>query len=155
MTGMSYNRTQNGRWHYILFALAAAMLGGAWLSGRAPAVVGLCLFTAAVFAACGLMFGSLTVRDEGQWLALRFGPLPVARKQIRYDAITAVDAGRSSLLDGWGIHFMPGRGWTYNIWGFACVKVTLGRNVIRIGSDDAENLANFLREKARLDGPAG
>jgi hypothetical protein len=55
-------------------------------------------------------------------------------------------------VEGWGIHFMPGRGWTYNLWGFGCVKLTLGRKVIRVGSDDAEDLAAVIRDKAGLNG---
>ena len=56
-------------------------------------------------------------------LALRFGPLPVLRKTFRYADITGVEIGRTSVIDGWGIHYMPGRGWTYNLWGFNCVKL--------------------------------
>lgn len=99
------------------------------------------------------MFGSLTIRDEGEWLALRYGPLPVLRKRIRYADITSVEAGRTSIIDGWGIHYIPGRGWTYNLWGFGCARLTLGRKVIRIGSDDVDNLVRFLRGKvAKLSG---
>ena len=39
-----------------------------------------------------------------------------------------------------------------NLWGFACVKLTLGRKVIRVGTDDAEGLAKFLGEKTGLSG---
>ena len=145
---MSYNHTQHGRWHYILFAFALAALVGSWLARREPSVVVMVLVIAAIFSLCGLVVGALTVRDEGDWLALGFGPLPLLRKRIRYAEITAVEVGRTGVIDGWGIHYMPGRGWTYNIWGFDCVKLTLGRKVIRIGTDDAENLATFIREKA-------
>ena len=51
------------------------------------------------------------------------------------------------LLEGWGIHWTPGRGWTYNIWGYDCVKLSLDRGTIRVGSDDVENLVSFLRER--------
>ena len=151
---MTYNHTQYGRWHYLLFVFTLAAIASLGLVHSAPAVFNLLLVTAAVFAFCGLMFGSLTIRDEGQWLALRFGPLPILRKRFRYDAITAVEAGRTKIIDGWGIHYIPGRGWTYNIWGFACVKLTLGRKIVRIGTDDAENLATFLREKIAREGEA-
>ena len=93
------------------------------------------------------MFGSLTISDEGDCLALRFGPLPLLRKTIRYADITGVAIGRTSVVDGWGIHYFPGRGWTYNLWGFACVKLKLGRKIIRVGTDDAEGLAEFLKQK--------
>ena len=117
-------------------------------------IVIMLLATAAIFTLCGLVFGSLTIRDEGEWLALRFGPLPLLRKTIRYADITGVEVGRTRIIDGWGIHYMPGRGWTYNVWGFACVKLTLGRKVIRVGTDDAEGLAKFIREKTGLGGPS-
>ncbi len=53
------------------------------------------------------------------------------------------------MIDGWGIHYILGRGWTYNLWGFGCVKLTLGKKVIRVGTDDVENLAQFLRGKVQ------
>ena len=97
-------------------------------------------------------FTSLTIRDEGDWLALCFGPLPLLRKTVRYADITGVEVGRTRIINGWGIHYFPGRGWTYNIWGFACVKLTLGRKTIRVGTDDAEGLAKVIREKAGIGG---
>jgi hypothetical protein len=144
---MQYERTQRGKWHYLLYALTAAMLGGAWLAGEKPDAAALLVGIAAVFLLCGLMFGSLTVRDEGQWLALRYGPLPVFRKRIRYADITAVQPGRTAVIDGWGIHYIPGRGWTYNLWGFGCAKLTLGRKVIRVGSDDVDRLVALVESK--------
>jgi hypothetical protein len=147
---MTYTHTQRGRWHYILLVLALATLAGAWLARRDPAVDLILVTIAGVFAFCGLLFGSLTIRDEGGWLALRFGPLPLLRKKIRYADITSVELGQTSIIDGWGIHYMFGRGWTYNIWGFGCVKLTLGRKIIRVGTDDADNLAKFLEKKTGL-----
>jgi hypothetical protein len=146
---MIYNHTQHGRRHNVLFAFTFVSLTDAWLA-RGEAIVVTLLVLAVTFALCGLMFGSLTIRDEGQWLALRFGLLPVFRKRIRYADITDVEVGRISILDGWGIHYFPGRGWTYNIWGVDCVKVKLGRKIIRVGTDDAEELARFLRGKTGL-----
>ncbi len=67
------------------------------------------------------------------------------RKRIRYTDISGVEVGHTTIIDGWGIHYILGRGWTYNLWGFACVKLTLGRKIICVGSDDAEELARFLR----------
>jgi hypothetical protein len=58
------------------------------------------------------------------------------------------------ILDGWGLHYMPFRGWTYNIWGFACVKLTLGRKIVRVGTDDAEGLAKMIAEKIGVSRPA-
>jgi hypothetical protein len=38
--------------------------------------------------------------------------------------------------------------------GFGCVKLLLGRKVIRLGTDDAENLANVIRRRMGLGGPS-
>ena len=122
-------------------------------TGQPPVVV-INLAVAAILSLCGLVFGSLTISDEGDRLVLRFGPLPLLRKTIRYADITGVEVGRTTILDGWGMHYVPLRGWTYNLWGFGCVKLTLGRKIIRVGTDDAEALAKVIREKMGLGGPA-
>jgi hypothetical protein len=83
---MTYNHTQYGRWHYLFFVFSTATLVavwptrhemGAWLGHRDLAILNLVLGIAAIFAICGLLFGSLTIRDEGEYLAIRFGPLPL------------------------------------------------------------------------------
>ena len=151
---MTYNHTQHGRRHNVLFAFSLVTLTDAWLASNEAVIVNVLLVSAATFALCGMMFGSLSICDEGDWLALRFGRLPVFRKRICYADITGVEVGRTSILDGWGIHYFPGRGWTYNILGLDCVKLTLGRKVIRVGTDDAVNLAKFLAEKTCRSGRA-
>src|SRR5579871_1348372 len=140
---MTYNHTQHGRWQYVLFALTAATLVGAWLARSEPPVVIVNIVIAGILALCGLVFGSMTISDEGECLVLRFGPLPLLCKSIRYAEITGVEVSQTRIIDGWGIHYFPGRGWTYNIWGFDCVKLTLGRKIIRVGTDDAEGLATL------------
>ncbi len=149
---MSYTHTQHGCWHYVLFALTAVTLVGAWLARGVPPVVIVNLVIAAILALSGLVFGSLTISDEGDYLVLRFGPLPLLRKSIRYADITGVKFGQTRVIDGWGIHYFPGRGWSYNVWGFDCVRLTLGRKIIRVGTDDAEGLATLLRERVGSSG---
>lgn len=155
MAAMSYHHTQRGCWHYMLLPLAAATLAGAWVARTQPPLDLMLCVLAAIFAFCGLIFGSLTVSDRGQRLSVRFGPLPLVGKSIRYSDITGIEIGRTSFVDGWGVHYMPGRGWSYNIWGYSCVKLTLGRKLIRIGTDDAEGLAKFLGERTGLPVPSG
>lgn len=93
-------------------------------------------------------FHHLTVEDRGDVLAVRFGPLPLFRRTVRYADIEAVEVGRTLLLDGWGIHYSVRGGWVWNLWGRECVVVRFrdGRT-LRIGTDDAENLAAFLGAK--------
>ena len=144
---MRYQHTQRGPWHYVVVILGLAMLVAAWFVRGDPLGVtiltglGLLMFpTAAAFA-------QLTVEDEGDELAVRFGPLPLFGKRIPYHRITDVAADRSSLIDGWGLHFIPGRGWTYNVWGFDCVRLCVEGKQIRVGTDDRENLLALLRSK--------
>jgi hypothetical protein len=144
---MQYCQTQYGRFHYLFYVVVAGMLVGAWLARDTPVPMGLLLGVAVVMFVFSQAFQSLTVCDEGDALAIRFGPLPLLRARIPYSRITAVEPGQTSLIDGWGIHWIPGRGITYNLWGFNCATVHLGNRVVRIGSDDVENLVGFLQSK--------
>ena len=98
-------------------------------------------------------FASLTVRDAGTHLSVRFGPIPLFGTKIQYSSITGVAAAKSGLLDGWGVHWMPFRGWIYNLWGFGCVRVSLGSKTVRVGTDDVDGLVRFLETKLASAGP--
>jgi hypothetical protein len=104
-------------------------------------------FAAGLMILCGFCFRSLTIADEGEWLAVRFGPLPFFGTSIRYADISDAQPGRTSWIDGWGIHYLPGRGWTYNLWGFRCVVLRMVNRSIRLGTDDPDNLAHFIRQR--------
>jgi hypothetical protein len=108
----------------------------------------LCIVAAVMFL-FGFMFADLTVRDEGDFLEIQFGPLPVFCFRVRYDEIQSVERSRSSIVDGWGIHTIPGRGTTYNLWGFDCAKLDISGKTVRIGSDDVEGLVAFLKSKTK------
>jgi len=146
---MQYSHTQYGRFHYGLYLSVAATLWLAWLIQEQPFFMWVVLGVATVLFLFTQAFHYLRVRDEDDCLAIRFGPLPLLRKRIRYADITSAEPDRTTLIDGWGIHYVPGRGATYNIWGYDCVKLQVGNRVIRVGSDDVENLVDFLRERVR------
>jgi hypothetical protein len=147
----TYDHTQYGYFHWLLYLFSLACLvaaGYAILLGVLPFVI---------VAAVGVLMGTLAasfhylrVVDAGDRLMFQFGPLPILHGSVEYKSIVAVEADRSLLIDGWGIHWLPGRGWTYNIWGFDCVLVTLDTgSTLRIGSDDADNLLEFLKARMR------
>jgi hypothetical protein len=92
----------------------------------------------------GPSFHHLAVCDAGEGLAAQFGPLPLFRTRIRYADMQAVEVGRTTVLDGWGIHLSLRGGWVWNLWGRECVVVRLRKGVFRIGTDDAASLARFL-----------
>jgi hypothetical protein len=148
---MHYNHTQRGQFHKIFLIVAAIMLVGSLIARADVQVVWLLLGITAVFIICAMLFGSLTVRGEGDRLVLRYGPVPLLRKSIRYAGIRAATPAKSKVIDGWGIHYVPGRGWTYNIWGYDCVELTIGKSIVRIGTDDVDGLSAHLMEKLPRD----
>jgi hypothetical protein len=148
---MQYDHTQTAPLHLLLVGVGIAMLIGGWLTPEL--VVQIILFTSSglmLLAAC--CFRHLTVSDESDWLLISFGPLPLFRRRIMYSDIETVEQGRTTILDGWGIHLSPSGGWTWNLWGFGCVDVWYkkGSKVkkVRIGTDDSVGLEAFLKERS-------
>lgn len=93
-------------------------------------------------------FHHLMVCDVGDHLAIKFGPLPLFRRTVPYSDIIKVEIGQSLLLDGWGIHRSIRGGWVWNLWGRDCVVVHFrSGDVLRIGTNDAQNLASFLQSR--------
>lgn len=144
---MQYDHTQRAPLHLLLYATAAAMGVAAWFFRGEAFTLSVIVLVAAMLALAAASFGWLRVQDEGDHLSIRYGPLPIFRKRIAYSDITAVQRDRSTLIDGWGIHYVPLRGWTYNLWGFDCVRLTVAGKTLRIGSDDVERLVEFVRSK--------
>jgi len=149
---MSYHHVQYGKLHWLLWLAAAVAAGTSWPLRDRPAALITGLGVTLVLALCALSFHYLEVSDQGDHLLIRFGPLPLWRTRIRYHEITGAEAGRTSWLDGWGVHWVPFRGWTYNIWGFDCVVAQTPRRTIRIGTDDPQGLLQFLRTRINPKG---
>ncbi len=145
---MSYEHTQKAPLGSLLIGGGIVVALAAWVLrvpegpiGAVPAIV------AAALVFTGLCFGRLTVRDGGDALEVRFGPLPLFGTRIPYAAVERAEVSRSDLLDGWGLHWLPGRGVIYNLWGFGCVRIVLGKKTVRVGTDDPEALAAFLSSR--------
>lgn len=142
----SYFHTQRAPLCLILYASALASFAivlsigepeGLMIGGGAGLLIGL-------LAPC---FHHLTVEDAGDELAIRFGPIPLFHRMVRYSDMASVDVGRTLILDGWGIHLSVRGGWVWNLWGRTCVVVHFKNGgTLRIGTDDAENLVRFLSE---------
>lgn len=148
----AYLHTQRGRFHYLLWLGGLAGVVGAFfvMEPLLALVLGLVGF---LMIGLGFLFAELTIRDEGSELRLRYGPVPLVGRSVPYDEVLDVRRGRSRWIDGFGIHWVPGRGWTWNLWGFDCVELELeGGRRLRIGSDDADRLAEVLRERVERSG---
>lgn len=152
---MEYSHTQRGRLHVLGYALGVAFVWTAAVQRTDPWAFVILLLCALLVLSMTRTFAEMTVRDEGTRLAVRYGPTPLFRKLVPYDRIESVELGESRFIDGLGIHFVPWRGWTYNLWGFPCVILHLrnSKYPLRIGTDDGETLLRFLESRlAARDG---
>ena len=139
-----YSHTQKAPLCLILYGTSLACFALAWIVGDTPGIF--------IAAGVGLLIAflaqashHLTVVDQSDVLAIRFGPIPMFRRTVSYTNIEKVEVGRTLLLDGLGIHMSIRGGWVWNLWGWDCVVVHLMTGgTLRIGTDDAENLAAFL-----------
>ncbi len=142
-----YDHTQTGRFHWLIAALGVGCLVGFAFAPSPSRLI--LLVMAGVFGVLTASFARLRVHDDGDRLRLRFGPLAWLGWSFRYDEVEDVAVSRSRLIDGWGLHYVPWRGWTVNLWGFDCVEFRVrGGGRRRIGTDDPRGLAEHLRERA-------
>lgn len=103
----------------------------------------------AILAPLAFCLRTLTVRDRDQELDVRFGPVPLFKTRLAYADMVLAEPARSTVLDGWGVHYGFGAGWIYNLWGRDCVRITRhGCKPVRIGTEDPEGLAAFLNSRA-------
>ncbi|MFO0914148.1 MAG: hypothetical protein U0795_14405 [Pirellulales bacterium] len=147
-----YVHTQHGPLWLTLCSAAALCF---WLAMREPSDHARWV-AAAVGAIVILLAGAfhhLTVQDQGDQLEVRFGPWPLFRRRVKYADIVSAIPGRTSILDGWGIHYSLSGGWVWNLWGRDCVVVKLKSSTLRIGTDDAAQLAAFLQQKLNRTNP--
>lgn len=144
---MPYRHTQKSPLYLLLFFGGMAMFLGAWLAPE-KAVRIILLASGVLMLLISFCFRRLTVSDAGEHLLISFGPLPLFRRRIRFADVERVEKGRTTFLDGWGIHLSLSGGWVWNLWGFDCVDVWYkkGRKV-RIGTDDPVGLESFLKER--------
>ena len=143
-----YQHRQRSPLYLFLIAVGVVMLAtsvNTWSANRiAAAITGVVGGLMFLLAAC---FAYLVVRDEGDYLSVWFGPVRLFGRRIAFSQIQSVEACRSDVLDGWGIHALPGRGIIYNLWGFDCVRLKVGSRTVRIGTDDVSGLTSYLKAK--------
>jgi hypothetical protein len=120
----------------------------AWVLRKEPIIPYVFLPTGLFMFVLAASFHHLIVVDECDRLAVQFGPVPLFRRTVRYEDIEEVEVGRTTILDGWGIHLSLRGGWVWNLWGRDCVMLKLRRGKLRIGTDDAENLARSWQRRS-------
>lgn len=142
-----YCHTQRAPLALLLVCVGLVFVAIGWATGQRE-VLAAAVSIGCVLAVVGLAFRHLTVRDEGDHLAIRFGPLPLFRRRIPYEEIRDVARDRSLIVEGWGIHCSPRGGWVWNLWGRDCIRVERHEGTpIRIGTDDPDGLLAFLQQR--------
>ena len=149
-----YYHRQHGPLCLLVYATAALLAGVAWYCRHEPPqpfltwILSGSAMLVFLFAAS---FHHLTVADEIDRLRIRFGPIPLFQRAVLYEDIVGVEVGRTSFLDGWGIHMSLSGGWVMNLWGRDCVVLKLKKGTLRVGTDDAENLTAFIKSRLPED----
>jgi membrane protein YdbS with pleckstrin-like domain len=141
-----YAHTQKAFVCLFFYAGAIAWFVGAWFAQDLPLVALASAGIGVAWVLLALSVHHLTVVDGGDHLAVRFGPLPLFRTTIPYTDIQKVEIGRTPIVDDSSLV-------RWNLWGRGCVVVHRRKGILRVGTDDAENLARFLEGKIS-HGPA-
>jgi len=142
----TYRHTQRGPWWLVVFILGVVFLASGWLAPLAPTRIVLWVCGLTMFP-LGASLRHLTVEDAGDHLSVAFGPLRVFRKRVWYDDIVQFEKGKTTWLDGWGIHMSLRGGWVWNMWGFDCIVLRLKQGISRVGTDDPDGLLDLLRRR--------
>ena len=141
-----YENEQRGPLCLLLIACASALSLIALFSDLDESTRLFLALAAIAMSVIGLSFYSLKTLVTREELLIRFGPLPIFKKSVALSDIQDVTIGRSLLIDGFGIHYRPGEGWIWNLWGFDCVKLMLkNEKRFRIGSNDVNRLFDALK----------
>lgn len=143
----AYHHVQRAPMCILLYILAVGNFALAGTIRNEPVMQWLFLGVGVLMLLLATSFHYLEVTDLGDGLRISFGPLPLFRRTIRYADIVCVELGRTTLLDGWGIHWSLRGGVVWNLWGRDCVVLQLKDGVLRLGSDDAVHLAKFLQTR--------
>ena len=142
-----YHHTQSGPWYLLLIALSLMMLIVAAIV-VIPAVQWILELSGYGLLILSAAMCSMTIEDGGTHLLVMFGPLHLFRRRILYEEIKTFKRGRITWLEGWGIHTNLRGRWTWNIWGFECVELSLTQGrTLRLGTDDLAGLETMLKER--------
>jgi len=149
VTSSTYSHTQSAPLRTFVCGGAICMFIGAVacrIEAQLLSII-LAVMTGVLMTLLAASFHHLTVTDVGDRLGVAFGPVPLFHRSVRYGDIESVEVGRTLIIESWGIHGSIRGGSVWNLWGRDCVVVRMTKGTLRIGTDDAENLAEFLKRR--------
>ncbi len=102
------------------------------------------------FIAALVLFYALTVEIKNSIISCRFG-IGLIRKSISLSEIQTVRAVQNPWYAGWGIRWIPGQYWLWNVSGFEAVELTMkdGKR-FRIGTDEPEALVRAIESNKKM-----
>lgn len=141
---MEYRHTQIGR--VIIAALVVAMalilLTLFWGTGTVHPIL-LIVVLASLIVMLALFY-SLTCEIKDNTLMCRFG-VGLIRKKIPLSEIHQARTIQNPWYVGWGIRWMPGQYWLWNVSGFRAVELILKNGKrFRLGTDEPESLVHAI-----------
>jgi len=133
----SYQHTQPAR------AIIAGLTGTGLVFAVLSIFVHTFIFGTGVLFISAYLFRSMTIEISDTELTWYFGS-GFPRKRVPIGEVVSVEPVRTTLWEGWGIHYTS-RGWLYNASGYGAVAIKL-RNGKRfcLGTDEPEILAKQL-----------
>jgi hypothetical protein len=141
---MSYRHTQVG-WpvRLSLFGGALVLVAAGALTPEPAPIPWVMLIAATVMIGAGFVFGSLSIRLDGDRLHWHFGA-GWPRRSIALESVSSVELTRTRFWEGWGIHATR-RGWLYNVSGYDAVLIRLCEgSTLLLGTDEPRRLKDTL-----------
>ena len=107
------------------------------------------LLVIGIMAVVLLLFATLTVEIDEEFLKIRFG-IGLVRKKFALSEIKSCKIVKNPWYYGWGIHLTP-RGWLYNVSGFDALEIIMkSGKKYRIGTDDSDELEKAVCKAAHI-----
>lgn len=134
-----YRHRQTSRLPHVLTALGAlALVVLVVWADSTGIVIGSACVAVVVLVAVGLGSLTTTVDDDAVEVSFTFG---WPRRRFDLVRIATVERVRNRPWWGWGIRYVPGGAWMYNVAGLDAVElVTVADRRFRIGTDDPDGL---------------
>ncbi|MCG3156413.1 MAG: hypothetical protein DKINENOH_03037 [bacterium] len=140
---MTYRHTQVGTVIIIAVLSAAIVTLFVLVMGAGPSWFSP-LTVLAIMGVVLAMFSSLTVEVEKSTLTCWFG-VGFVRKTILLSEVDQVRAVVNPWFVGWGIRWIPGSYWVWNVSGFRAVELVMQNGTrFRIGTDQPEALVQAI-----------
>jgi hypothetical protein len=149
-----YRHTQRGWVVLVVCVSLAAFLAAISLFQREPDRRAPGLLSGVIPLLVMLLFHSLTVTVDDEWIQIRFGP-GLTRKRIPLADVATCAPFTYPWWWGWGIRRVPTEGgwglvegWLYNVSGLQAVEIrTRDGHRFGIGTDEPEALCQAIRER--------